>query len=113
MALLLDNWRFVSLDKLDPSTPTRDLDDPSFSELLASLAAASQPARVGRDVLDPFEIFGFYAALDLAKSSGHVADCLRRFGFLPGVEALAAVQKVMAGSQSENVTMKNTDCVLF
>uniref|UniRef100_A0A383V4V0 Uncharacterized protein n=1 Tax=Tetradesmus obliquus TaxID=3088 RepID=A0A383V4V0_TETOB len=47
-------------------------------------------AKVGRDIMDPWETFGFYGALDLARAPAVLVPVLQRCGFLPGLELLAA-----------------------
>jgi hypothetical protein len=47
--------------------------------------------KVGRDIMDPWESFGFYGALDLARAPAVLVPVLQRCGFLPGLELLAAV----------------------
>jgi hypothetical protein len=47
-------------------------------------------AKVGRDILDPWESFGFYGGLDLARTPSVLVPVLQRCGFLPGFELLAA-----------------------
>jgi hypothetical protein len=67
--------------------PTQQL-----QQLEQQLQDIGQPhARVGRDIMDPWESFGFYGALDLARSPSVVVPVLQRCGFLPGLELLAAV----------------------
>jgi hypothetical protein len=41
--------------------------------------------------MDPWESFGFYGALDLARAPSVLVPVLQRCGFLPGLELLAAV----------------------
>ncbi|WIA33596.1 hypothetical protein OEZ86_006720 [Tetradesmus obliquus] len=40
--------------------------------------------------MDPWETFGFYGALDLARAPAVLVPVLQRCGFLPGLELLAA-----------------------
>jgi hypothetical protein len=48
-------------------------------------------AKVGRDIMDPWETLGFYGALDLARTPAVLVPALQQCGFLPGLELLAAV----------------------
>jgi hypothetical protein len=52
-------------------------------------------AKVGRDIMDPWESFGFYGALDLARAPAVLVPVLQRCGFLPGLELLAAATYVL------------------
>lgn len=89
----MQQFEFLSYDKLSPEERTQDMQDPTFLRLLGQLRAAAQPAKVGKDLMDPFEVFGFYPSLDLMTASQHIPDVLGLFGFMPGIECIAAVQK--------------------
>lgn len=59
----------------------------------AELARSSKPdAKVGRDLMDPFETFGYY---DLVKQPHCAADVLQLCGFLPGQEFVTAATQAL------------------
>ncbi|KIY98101.1 hypothetical protein MNEG_9859 [Monoraphidium neglectum] len=82
----------VCEDNLSPALPSRRQvtggDEAALRDLRARLAAAGAPgARVGRDVLDPDEHYGFYAHNELARFPERVTDAwqlLGEWGYLPG-----------------------------
>lgn len=116
---LLDNIDFVTYDTLVPEEPsavattgyrssTADGDSSTaeasssdsshaaavmLRSLQHTLGRVQQPARVGKDLLDPFEVFGFYPGLDFQVSSPQVTRVFDAFDYLPGCEYVAAVQK--------------------
>lgn len=64
-----------------------------WQEFTAELRSSSTPtARVGKDILDPFESFGYYGGLDFVKQADGIADMLQLCGFLPGQEVVTAAQ---------------------
>ncbi|GAX83148.1 hypothetical protein CEUSTIGMA_g10574.t1 [Chlamydomonas eustigma] len=83
-----------------PSTPfTADdeqgyaLQQLSLGDVKKDLYVAGLPeARVGRDILDPYECLGFYGALDYVVSPQQIAVALEMFGFAPGSEYAHAVR---------------------
>lgn len=80
------------LSLLPPPTDNDALADPALAEaVLAQLPQLSRPARVGRDMLDPFEVLGLYPGLDVAVRGEQLAEAGRRFGFVPGLEYAALV----------------------
>jgi hypothetical protein len=59
----------------------------------AELSSSSSPtAKVGKDIMDPFETFGYYAGLDFVKQGDSIAQVLQLCGFLPGQEMVTAAQ---------------------
>ena len=93
---------------LSPALPSRAITGSSSGDgdnsdgeaaLRAALEAAAGPearaARVGRDIVDPDELFGLYPHSDFARAPERVLDAWRllgEFGFLPGMEHVAAAQ---------------------
>lgn len=64
--------------------------------LLDELTSCQFPdARVGKDIVDPYETFGYYAGLDLFKQPQHVAQVLQLCGFMPGQELVMAAQHAL------------------
>lgn len=57
----------------------------------ADMASASI-ARVGRDIIDPLESFGYYGGLDFVRQPGSITQVMQLAGFLPGLELAAAAQ---------------------
>ena len=75
------------------STITSSISPSLHGPLLQQLQQISIPgAQVGRDIIDPFEIVGFYPGLDLLRSPQHSSTALQEFHFLPGLELLLAAQ---------------------
>lgn len=93
------------LSLLPPPTDNDALADPALAEaVLAQLPQLSRPARVGRDMLDPFEVLGLYPGLDVAVRGEQLAEAGRRFGFVPGLEYAALVAAAEdAGAQVYSV----------
>jgi hypothetical protein len=61
--------------------------------LTAELSSSSSPtAKVGKDIMDPFETFGYYAGMDFVKQGDSVTQVLQLCGFLPGQEMVTAAQ---------------------
>lgn len=61
--------------------------------LRAELSSSSAPtAKVGKDIMDPYESFGYYSGLDFIKQPGNALEVLQSCGFLPGREVAAAAQ---------------------
>lgn len=63
------------------------------SELAAS--APNPPAKVGKDIMDPYETFGYYGGLEYGQRPAALARVLQRCGFLPGREVVTAVQHAL------------------
>jgi hypothetical protein len=64
-------------------------------------AAAADPVtaaaqRLGRDILDPTESFGYYGALDFVRSPGAISRVQQLCGFVPGAELAAAAQHALS-----------------
>ncbi len=80
------------LSLLPPATDNDPLAETAVAEaVLAQLPQLSRPARVGRDMLDPFEVLGLYPGLDVAVRGEQLAEAGRQFGFVPGLEYAALV----------------------
>lgn len=63
----------------------------------SELSSSSLPAaKVGRDIMDPYESFGYYAGLDYMKQPAAIATVLQLCGFLPGQEVVAAAKYALA-----------------
>ncbi|KXZ45834.1 hypothetical protein GPECTOR_50g628 [Gonium pectorale] len=54
--------------------------------LAALLPGLAVPARLGRDMLDPFEVLGLYGGCEYVTRPGQLAEALSLFGWLPGLE---------------------------
>lgn len=52
-------------------------------------------AKVGRDIIDPVETFGYYPGLDLFMNPAAAATAVNACGFLPGEELLVAAEHAM------------------
>lgn len=64
--------------------------------LQEQLAAVSYPeAKVGRDIVDPVETFGYYPGLDLFVNPAASAAVADLCGFLPGQELVVAAEHAM------------------
>lgn len=61
--------------------------------LLQAIADSATAARVGRDIVDPYEVFGFYPATDAVVSPQQATRVLQLFGYMPGEIATAERQK--------------------
>ncbi|KAG2502227.1 hypothetical protein HYH03_000713 [Edaphochlamys debaryana] len=61
------------------------------ARLRALLPGLAVPARVGRDMLDPYEVLGMYGSVDYVTRPSQLAEALALFGFLPGLELAALV----------------------
>jgi hypothetical protein len=86
-------WIQVLLDQQDAAAP---------DELRRELQQAQIHAKIGRDILDPFETFGFYTGTDFVKCAAHIPHVLSAMGYLPGQEYAAAVRAARdAGAQVE------------
>jgi hypothetical protein len=72
-------------------------DAPAADELRRQLQQAQIHARIGRDILDPFETFGFYTGTDFVTCAHHIPHVLSAMGYLPGQEDAAAVRAAQAG----------------
>ncbi|MEW5314516.1 MAG: hypothetical protein WDW38_006008 [Sanguina aurantia] len=70
------------------------------SALLQNIANSATTARVGRDIIDPYEIFGFYPASDAVTSPHQATRVLELFGYLPGAESAACVAWAMQTKSS-------------
>lgn len=55
--------------------------------LLQAIADSATAARVGRDIVDPYEVFGFYPATDAVISPQQAIRVLQLFGYMPGETA--------------------------
>lgn len=64
--------------------------------LAAELSSSMPAAKVGKDIMDPFESFGYYSGLDYFKQPGSLAEVLQLCGYLPGQEVVAAAQYALA-----------------
>jgi hypothetical protein len=64
--------------------------------LAAELFSSMPAAKVGKDIMDPFESFGYYSGLDYFKQPGSLAEVLQLCGYLPGQEVVAAGQYALA-----------------
>ncbi|KAG2432385.1 hypothetical protein HYH02_012957 [Chlamydomonas schloesseri] len=74
------------------------------ARLREALPGLAQRARVGRDLLDPFEVLGLYSGCDYVTRPEQLAEALALFGFLPGLEYLALAQAAeQAGVQVYSV----------
>ncbi|KAG2439624.1 hypothetical protein HXX76_004976 [Chlamydomonas incerta] len=62
------------------------------ARLREALPGLAQRARVGRDLLDPFEVLGLYSGCDYVTRPEQLAEALALFGFLPGLEYVALAQ---------------------
>ncbi|GLC34743.1 hypothetical protein PLESTB_001158600 [Pleodorina starrii] len=73
------------------------LQEQVVERLRSLLPGLAQPARVGRDLLDPFEVYGLYGGCDYVVQPGQLVEALSLFGHLPGLEyaalAVAAQQR--------------------
>jgi hypothetical protein len=59
----------------------------------AELSSSSVPtAKVGKDIMDPYESFGYYSGLDFIKQPDSAVEVLQCCGFLPGREVATAAQ---------------------
>jgi hypothetical protein len=86
-------WIQVLLDQQDAGAP---------DELRRQLQEAQVQARIGRDILDPFETFGFYTGTDFVACAPHLPAVLSAMGYLPGQEYATAVRAAQdAGAQVE------------
>eukprot|EP00877_Chromochloris_zofingiensis_P006312 jgi/Chrzof1/1934/Cz10g27010.t1 len=82
----------VTRETLDPCID-HEMDADIIEELLSQLQAqALSHAKVGKDVMDPFETFGYYPGLDFVTQPTHVVAVLKHFGYLAGMEYVAAAQ---------------------
>lgn len=70
----------------------------AFRAELASSRASD--AKVGKDIVDPFESFGYYAGLDFVRQPDSIAEVLQLCGFLPGQELVAAAQYALTQGES-------------
>eukprot|EP00198_Chlamydomonas_reinhardtii_P008725 XP_001698062.1 predicted protein [Chlamydomonas reinhardtii] len=74
------------------------------ARLREALPGLAQRARVGRDLLDPFEVLGLYSGCDYVTRPEQLAEALALFGFLPGLEYVALAQAAeQAGAQVYSV----------
>lgn len=103
---VLDNQEDVIAATSDSYTPSQSQDGAAaslsastvrsglLSALQQQLAAAGHPAaKVGRDIIDPFETFGYYPGLDLFVSPSSSAVTAELCGFLPGYELVVAAER--------------------
>jgi hypothetical protein len=75
----------------DPPMDTAKLLQQRQQQLYRELATLALPdAKIGRDILDPFEGLGYYAAVDYSRSPTHIAMAWQDQGFAPGWELAAA-----------------------
>ncbi|KAI8471269.1 MAG: hypothetical protein J3K34DRAFT_520645 [Monoraphidium minutum] len=94
----------VCEDNLSPSLRSRPLPPPAAAALGGALAAAgARGSRVGRDVLDPDEHFGFYAHNELFRFPERILEAwelLGSWGYLPGARrARARARAFVAAAQ--------------
>jgi hypothetical protein len=62
-----------------------------LSARLAGLGALQLPAAVGKDILDPYEVFGLHSAAGYVTATSQIRDIARMLGYVPGAEYVAAM----------------------
>ncbi|GIL62299.1 hypothetical protein Vafri_16578 [Volvox africanus] len=78
------------------------------AQLRALLPGLAHPARIGRDLLDPFEVLGMYGGCDYVTLPAQLLEALNLFGHLPGLEYAALV----AAAQQHGVQVCSVDAPL-
>lgn len=80
--------------------------EPGLHALHQQLSNIGHPeAKVGRDIIDPFETFGFYPGLDLFVNPGAAATTVELCGFLPGQELMVAADYAMVEGESVSLSV--------
>lgn len=68
-----------------------------LQSLTAELSSSSVPAaKVGKDIMDPYESFGYYSGLDFVKQPDSAVEVLQSCGFMPGREIATAAQYALS-----------------
>ncbi|GFR42348.1 hypothetical protein Agub_g3041, partial [Astrephomene gubernaculifera] len=79
-----------------------------LARLRALLPGLAHPARVGRDLLDPYEVFGLYGGCEYVTRPAQLAEAAALFGHLPGLEVAAAA----LAAQQRGVQVTSVDAPL-
>ncbi|GLI61787.1 hypothetical protein VaNZ11_004287 [Volvox africanus] len=85
------------------------------AQLRALLPGLAQPAQIGRDLLDPFEVLGMYGGCDYVTFPAQSLKALTLFGHLPGLEYAAlvvAAQQRGVQVRSQNKAICSVDAPL-
>lgn len=90
---LLRDWHLDAVQGNEDGTAATQLAGAAVQRLAAAVQALRAPpqARIGRDLLDPFETFGLYGAADLVVRPQQLVHVAELFGFVPGEDYGALV----------------------
>eukprot|EP00798_Chlamydomonas_sp_ICE-L_P010337 gene10337-8273_t len=100
--VLLDAWDLLFSDAdVSPSAVSEWLSPevlsrPVVHDALIQLTDCQVDARVGKDILDPFEAVGVYPALDFVTSPRQIVATAELLGYIPGLEYAVAVHCIDA-----------------
>ncbi|EFJ53232.1 hypothetical protein VOLCADRAFT_115811 [Volvox carteri f. nagariensis] len=88
--------------------PAATIRPEQVERLRTLLPGLAQQARIGRDLLDPFEVLGLYGGCDYVTRPSQLVEALALFGYLPGLEYAALV----SAAQQRGVQVYSVDAPL-